>query len=100
MSFRRVTRERIRSMEVIERAVNSGDPFSYLYERMDEMKCILFDDFMYLLRAYPPINISSHDIVDAYERNASRDSRYAAMWWDIIHLLRNKGMSNDNPVSK
>lgn len=95
MAIRRSVRERQQSQKIIEAAVGSGDPFGYLYEHMDEMACVLFDDLMYLLRAYPPIAISSHDIVDAYERHAHRDNRHSAMWWDILYLLRNKGRSED-----
>lgn len=94
MAIRRVTRERERSKQVIESAVNSGDPFGYLYEHMDDMAIVSFDDLMYLLRAQPPITITSHDIVDAYERNAFRDQKYACMWWDILYLLRNRGMKS------
>lgn len=95
MVVRRSTRERIRSQQIIEDAVASGDPFSYLYEHMDEMASVCFDDFMHLFRAYAPITISSHDIVEAYERHMHKDNRFTLIVWDLVYLLRNRGIKND-----
>lgn len=88
-------RERKRSQEIIELAVASGDPFSYLYDHMDEMACVCFDDLMCLFRAYPAIKITSHDIVEAYERHMIKDNRHTLILWDLIYLLRNRGMKSD-----
>ena len=92
--IRKQIRDRERSRRAIDQAVESGDPFSYLYEHMDEMSCVLFDDFMYLFRAYPPITITSHDLVNSYERNMYRPNREISMMWDLILLLRNRGIND------
>lgn len=66
-SYSKYKRQRRKSQEILDKAVQSGRPFTYLRTHVEEWELVFIDDFMWLVRVSEDVELTSGEIADILE---------------------------------
>lgn len=93
--FTKEQKARRESKRVLETAIASDKPFSYLRDNLDEWTKVRLDEFILLLRKYEPEEINSHELADILERYYNFEDPWSYLIIDLCRLLRDKHIERE-----
>ena len=77
------------SKEIVNKAIETSQPFTYFHDNFDEFRKVTVEDYMQLFPHYESVYISSDEIFDIYEQ---RGYDYESIFQDVMRVIRNKQM--------